>query len=248
MIDCGTSGRRWRGGSIALLLAALFFSSAPTHGQELVGDRPANAATQSIHQETRRILANINKTIYQHSTAINEEQGIYRCDCSGLGLYILNQTVARNDPRGPLGDGRKRPKAVHFENAFAAASTEPNNAGRWQRIERLLDARPGDIIAWRRPKRMPGHTGHVVMVDQTPVKEASGVVRVVVIDSTTRPHADDTRSSGITGIGRGTLWFTIDADGRPVGHIRGAADNEPVIEPIAIGRANEPREATAGGQ
>jgi len=197
---------------------------------------PANPSTQRIHEEANRILSGIQETIYQHKTEIDEENGIYRCDCSGLGIYVLNRTVAKDDPRGPLGDDRTRPRAMHFYEAFAEAT--PANEGRWQRVEQLVAARPGDIIAWRRDVIRPGNSGHVVFVDEQPVLESDGLVRVVMIDSTTRPQVDDTRAKGESGVGRGTMWFKLDDDGRPVAYVRGSRTAEPQVVQISIGRAN----------
>jgi hypothetical protein len=208
---------------------------------------PANAATAAIHQEAHGILNGIHETVYQHKTKIDEETGVYRCDCSGLGIYILNRTVAKDDPRGPLGDGKARPRAMHFYEAFADAKTQADG-GRWQGIERLVDARPGDIIAWRREVVVPGNSGHVVIVDQQPVAEADGLVRVVMIDSTTRPQVDDTRRKGESGVGRGTMWFAVDDEGRPIAYVRGSREAEPIAVRISIGRAKpvEEQEQEAG--
>jgi hypothetical protein len=220
------------------------------HGDS-AGDGPANAATQRIHDETRRILANLQDTMYRHTTEIDEAKGIFRCDCSGLGIYILNRTVATEDRQGPLGDGKLRPRAMHFYEAFAQADAAPRGNGRWQRIERLVDARPGDIVAWRRDKILPGNSGHVVMVDEAPVVEEDGLVRVVMIDSTTRHLVNDTRRKGESGVGRGTMWFRVDDEGRPVAYVRGPRTAEPVAVRISIGRArpaNEPAAERALGR
>jgi hypothetical protein len=101
----------------------------------------------------------------------------------------------------------------------------------------LADARPGDVIAWRHEKPKPGNTGHVVIVDQRPVVEEDGLVRVVIIDSTTKPQVDDTRAKGTSGVGRGTMWFKVDAEGRATAHIRGSRTAKPKSEAISIGRA-----------
>jgi hypothetical protein len=219
-------------------------------------DRAANPAARSVYNEAVRILDSIEKTEYRHRTQIDEVKGEYYCDCSGFVGYVLNRTVGE-DGSGALGDGRKRPLAMHYELFFAKAPTAidagrgqahfapktarnepvPGASARWQRIVRLADARPGDIIAWRHDKPKPGNTGHVVIVDQRPVLENDGLVRVVVIDSTTRPQVDDTRPQGTSGVGRGTMWFAIDEEGRPTASIRGSRDAEPKVENISIGRA-----------
>jgi hypothetical protein len=76
-----------------------------------------------------------------------------------------------------------------------------------------------------------------VIVDQTPIVEKDGVVRVAVIDSTTLPSVDIRGDKGKTGIGRRTMWFTVDKNGRPHGYIRGSRKSKPKVEAIAIGRA-----------
>jgi hypothetical protein len=179
----------------------------------------------------------MKRTEYQHRTEIDEEKRVYLCDCSGFVGYVLNRTVGKDDGKGPIGDGRNRPLAMDYERFFAAAPTKPNGTDRWQRVERLADARPGDVIAWRHEKPRPGNTGHVVIVAQRPVLEPDGLVRVVFIDSTTRPQADDTRPPGTSGIGRGAMWFKIDDKGRAVAHIRGSRTAEAKAEAISIGRA-----------
>jgi hypothetical protein len=199
---------------------------------------PANAAAKSVNDEAQRILKSIKSTEYKHTTAIDEAKGQYYCDCSGFVGYVLNQTVAKDNPKGgPLGNGKKRPLAMDYEKTFAKAPTKADGTSGWQKVERVVDARPGDVIAWRHDEPKPGNTGHVVIVAQVPVVEEDGMVRVVIIDSTTKPHVDDTRKAGTSGIGRCTMWFTVDDEGRPKGTVRGARTAEPKVEPISIGRA-----------
>jgi hypothetical protein len=206
---------------------------------------PANAASAQVYDEAIRILNGLKKTEYKHKTDIDEEKGVYLCDCSGFVGYVLNQTVAKDDPKGPLGDGKNRPLAMHYSKAFEEAPSKAEG-GSWQRIERVKDARPGDVIAWRHAVPKPGNTGHVVIVAERPVKEEKGLMRVVVIDSTTKPQVDDTRAAGTSGIGRGTMWIQVDDVGRPVAHVRGSRDAEPKVEPISIGRAVPvPKQETA---
>jgi hypothetical protein len=41
---------------------------------------------------------------------------------------------------------------------------------------------------------------------------------VRVIDSTSTPHSDDTRKEGQTGLGSGTIWIKLDAEGHCEGY------------------------------
>jgi hypothetical protein len=248
-----------------ILLALIAIACSTLEARDVQrSDRPANPASRGVYNEAVRILESIEKTKYQHRTKIDEEKGEYYCDCSGFVGYVLNRTVGK-DGTGALGDGRERPLAMHYEQFFAKAPTDmterggqspfasrtaqkgtvPGVSARWQRIVRLADARPGDIIAWRHEVPKPGNTGHVVIVAQRPVLEDDGLVRVVFIDSTTRPMAGDTRPKGTSGIGRGTMWFKIDEKGRPVAHIRGARDAQPKAEAISVGRALPVKKASS---
>jgi hypothetical protein len=200
-------------------------------------DGPATASTRQVHDEAIRILSSINKTEYRHKTDIDEKKGAYYCDCSGFVGYVLSRTVAKDDPKGPLHNGKKRPTASQYEKFFEAAPDTAGRARGWQQIVRLADARPGDVIAWRHEKPKPGNTGHVVIIDQPPVLEKDGLVRVAIIDSTTLPSADITKDKGKSGIGRRTMWFTVDKDGRAHGTVRGSRKSKAKVEPISIGRA-----------
>jgi hypothetical protein len=198
-------------------------------------DRAANAATQSVHEEAVRILNSIQLTEYRHKTDIDEDKGAYYCDCSGFVGYVLNRTVAK-DGKGPFRDGKKRPLAMDYERGFAKAPEKAGGKSGWQQVVRVADARPGDVIAWRHEKPKPGNTGHVVIVDQKPVVEKDGLVRVAIIDSTTLPSTD-LDGKGKSGIGRRTMWFTVDKEGRAVGSVRGSRTSKPKVEAISIGRA-----------
>ena len=221
---------------MSLLFVALTCGSVQAKGAAK-GDGPANAAARGVHEEAVRILNGIQSTVYQHTTEIDEKAGSYRCDCSGFVGYVLNRTVAQQDQLGPLANKKNRPLAMDYEKFFATAPTKTKGEERWQQVVRLTDARPGDVIAWRHEKPKPGNTGHVVIVDQRPVVEEDGLVRVVIIDSTTKPQADDTRAKGTSGVGRGTMWFTVDEEGRATAHIRGSRTAKAKGEAISIGRA-----------
>jgi hypothetical protein len=210
-----------------------------------VGDTPANLAAKSVHDEATRILGTIQLTAYKHDTDIDEKNGRFYCDCSGFVGYVLNRTVSKDDKKGPFGNGNRRPLARDYERGFEKAPENPTGGARWQQIIRVADARPGDVIAWRHEVPKPNNTGHVVIVDKTPVVEKDGLVRMDIIDSTTLPSADLIGDKGKTGIGRRTMWFKADSDGRPVAYIRGKRTATPKAEPISVGRALPTKAATS---
>jgi hypothetical protein len=195
----------------------------------------------------RGVLSGATESHYSHRTAIDERAGTYDCDCSGLIDYLLKRTSPSHYRLLPHAKGR-RPLAVHFYAAFTAAATRetPGGAGAapvWRHVLRLQDARPGDVLAWRRAELTPGEdTGHVVLIDSAPVPDGLDTFAVTVIDSTKSPHANDTRKPGQTGVGRGTLWLKVDGEGRPAGFRWKSNGTRFTSLPIAIGRCiNVPR-------
>ena len=199
----------------------------------------ASPAAQRVLDEAQRVLSNRRSTTYSHRTKVDEEAGQYETDCSGLVNYVLKRASPLHLALLAAEAGRKRPRAVEFYTVFAErVQTRETRAG-WAGVARLVDARPGDIIAWRRREFLPGQsTGHVVILAEPPVAESALVVRAVVIDSTTAPHADDSRPGGSSGVGRGTMWFRVDDGGAPLA-CRGRAQAKWGAFAIAIGRPVE---------
>jgi len=200
--------------------------------------KPASAPPDRIVAELHRMLANVRLTEYAHTTRVDEVKGEYVFDCSGLACYVLRRQLPEHYRNIPMAKKRPRPLAVDFYQCFAAAPTGEAGRDGWRRIARLSDARPGDIIAWRSAApRAGGSTGHVVIVDDQPVIAANGEIRVAVIDSTSSRHGSDTRKPGQTGLGRGTMWFAVDGEGKPTGCRWGSPKHQLRTRDIAIGRA-----------
>jgi len=213
--------------------AFLILSSALGRGGETVAEQ---APAERILGEACRILANAKTSQYSHRTKVDEENGSYALDCSGLAVLILKRVAPEQLANVPR-NGKSRPRAVEFHTAIAAAPSDEKGAKGWRRIEKLVDARPGDFIVWRKEEIKTGDsTGHVVLVNQAPVEDEGGRLRVVVIDSTGSGHADDTRGDGENGVGRGTMWFDMDAAGRPVAYRWKSRNGSSHKAPIVIGR------------
>ncbi len=110
-----------------------------------------------------------------------------------------------------------------------------------------MDARRGDIMAWRFPTiEQDENTGHVVIVAATPSLDPSGDFFVVrVYDLANEAHFDDTREpggqsspTGEAGVGSGFINFKVDGAGRPIAYLFAPPITaEYSYRPIAIGRA-----------
>ena len=174
---------------------------------------------QLLVTRLEKMLSQMTETTYQGATEINEETGSLKCDCSGLMGYVLRDLYpeAYLSVRGMEAQSRKRAQAVTFYETFTAAAEGRGN-GRWQNIGKLMDIRPGDILAWRAEVIEEGQSsGHVAMVASEPVLEKDGRVRLRVIDSTRGPHSNDSRTADTLGVGSGDMYFTMDREGKPSG-------------------------------
>ena len=200
------------------------------------GPASVESPRQRVSAELHRILANLKYTEYSHPTLVDEGRGDYRCDCSGLACYVLSRQLPEHYQKIPIAPGQKRQRAMDFYAFFAGLPGDEKGRDGWRQVVRIVDALPGDVIAWRALEPKVNNTGHVVLVDGVPQVMADGQVRVTIIDSTTNPHENDTRSPGQTGIGRGTMYFTVDREGKPIGYRSVGPQGKLYERPIAIGR------------
>lgn len=176
--------------------------------------------------------------VYQHMTDVRPDEGYFHWDCSGMTAWVLRRTAG-----GAMrAITRERPVARDFVRAIERAPTTRSRGG-WQRIERVADALPGDLFAWRRPRGFPSrNTGHVgfVIHQPTPVPGMPGAYAVRVADATSLGHQDDSRAGDPDGgYGEGTLVFLTDAEGRGTHYgWFGTASEGYVVTPIVFGRVS----------
>lgn len=178
---------------------------------------PATEAAARIVGVLEGVRANLRDTRYQHTTAVNERLGRYRWDCSGMADWVLGKARLR---RARAALQRSRPVARTFFETIRRAPTGRAARG-WERLERIEDARPGDVFAWLRPPDWPRrNTGHVGFVVGAPrrVNAWPGAYVVRIADATSVPHQDDTRAwPGEGGYGEGTILWMTEA-GRALGY------------------------------
>ena len=262
--------RKSRGAIFAVVVVAALLPNriaAAAGGQTL---------SENIDGEARRVVSSVKQTSYTHKSNIDPATGVYETDCSGLVDYVLQTVLPAHLAQIPLRGKEHRQLAQDYWAAFHAAPTTQSVAavandgtGGWARIEKVADARPGDVLAWKNPAHEPGdhtNTGHVMIIDEQPREEPPerdtreekvrihrGKIeekpikvaaadphrryRVVVIDCTGSPHASDSRPTGTSGVGRGTIWLDIDNQGEPIAFHWKLANGTPKEVPIVIGRA-----------
>ena len=164
---------------------------APVQAQQ----KEDESSGAQLAQRLEAMLEKMDSTLYQARTEIDEKTGSYKCDCSGLVCYLLRSDfpVAYKQLDGIESPWRARPFSVTFYETFVRAGEEKLDG--WSRVRKLMDARPGDVLAGRKRKIQKGvSTGHTMVIASKPMREKDGRVRVRVIDSTRKIHAQDSRT------------------------------------------------------
>lgn len=211
--------------------------------------------SQVIFLEAQRIMANLKSSLYEHTTTVDEANGIYNLDCSGLVGYVLR--YALNTHYTPIDAakiaGTTRPLATDFytffNNCLTTSDTTLNPTG-WMKVQYLRNALPGDIIVWDYKDDTQENTGHVVILVNLVEKFTESVTinnvkyweyKVRIIDSSSGTHYQDTRNlpTNLTGqgVGCGDMYFGVNSAGEIKYSKWSSRTSTPAFENFAIGRA-----------
>jgi cell wall-associated NlpC family hydrolase len=172
---------------------------------------------------------------------VDERAGSYVFDCSGMTAWVLSRAAPVAHRAVTAQAGRSRPLARDYYFHIAAVPTARPSRG-WQRVARVADAQPGDVIAWVRPAVVrSSNTGHVafVVAPPVPLEGTPGAWLVRIADASSYQHEDDTRAgTGRTGFGQGTILVLADeVTGAPRAYGWAGRYSAWVLETrIAIGR------------
>jgi hypothetical protein len=217
---------------LAVALAATV-AAAPQAWATALDAAPRPSPGTRVMAVVQRIASSLRETQYRHDLRVDERHGLYEWDCSLMVAWVL----ARSAPRSLAAVGSHRPVAVDFVRAILHAPTLRPRSG-WQRIARVADAQPGDVLAWQRPPWFPSHnSGHVAFV-LAPPQPVQGGVLIRIADASSYNHDADTRAGG-TGFGMGTILITTDpstGEGTGYGWF-GIYSGEWIVQtPVVIGR------------
>jgi hypothetical protein len=218
------------------MLAVLLFSDIGRAERKLVpraGDR------------VMALIANIEETLrdsaYTHTTRVDTKSGTYLFDCSGMASWVLRRAAKRAHAAVVHQSNGSRPLARDFYWSIKRTAIGRDSYG-WQRVARVSEAAPGDVIAWLKPEivRSP-NTGHVAFVIEAPrpVPDVPNAYLLRIADASSYQHQDDSRAeSGRTGYGTGTILVLADPNtGEPSAYGWFGLRSRWVLESkIAIGR------------
>lgn len=216
----------------------------PQKSEPPVEPRLAHIALPWNENEVMKTLLGVHQNLrsggYSSVTRVDEEAGMYSFDCSGMTQWVLRRAA----PRAAAASAYQlphRPLARDFYRRIASVPVREERFG-WQRIARVADARPGDVVAWIKPAviRSP-NTGHVAFIVLPPVAVPgySNAHLVRIADSSRLLHDEDTRGDR-DGFGFGTILLVSDPEGgQPVAYGWAGLRWRAFETKIAIGRPTE---------
>lgn len=191
-----------------------------------------------LWREAKRELSLMRTSVYQHRTDVDEATGRFNYDCSGFLDYALQRIAPKAYAEIPISKTiSKRPLAEDFYWLFSSAT---KTSSHWERISQASHLRAGDIVAWLRPMDNDSlNTGHVMLVRANPSvnPRQPDEILIPVIDSTTSPHAQDSRHEGQTGLGSGVIGVIVNNKSEPIAyHWRGGESKRQEETHIDFGR------------
>jgi hypothetical protein len=188
---------------------------SPELKSQIVQPAGEHTTGTDLVEAVRRVLANVRETSYRHRLQVDPSKGIYELDCSEFVSLILERVAPKRYQEIPTEPGHSQPRARMYFRFFEELKREPRTG--WQPITNLADAAPGDLVAWEKLNNGGlGDTGHVMFVADSPHRNQDGTFQVRVYDSSEIPHAEDSRPTGRSGVGSGSVLFRVNENGAPI--------------------------------
>jgi hypothetical protein len=195
--------------------------------EEQVRDQLSTSPGTRMVLAARALLAVTTDDAYSHVPVIDPAKGIFHADCSELIDYLTKQVKPKALAVLPVDAGHLEPRAWNYYSYLKNQPlvNSPAATGDWGRVGKPGELALGDVIAWKNEAYVPmqSSTGHVMLVGELPQPSVENGrlvgFNVDVIDSTSHGHGPgDVRAVGAkTGLGEGTVFFPIDAQGNATG-------------------------------
>jgi hypothetical protein len=196
----------------ALGLLARPQAQAQAREPEFASDAAIDWSTSPVMRVLGRMAETVTDSEYTHGFRVNERVGVYAFDCSGMVHWVLRRATPRAAAASAYGLSG-RPLARDYQRRISRIPLGATANG-WRRIQRVDEARPGDVLAWIKPTIVKSaNTGHVAFVLRAPeaVPGTPGGFLVRIADSTSLLHDADTRE-GRSGFGFGTILLVADSE------------------------------------
>lgn len=207
--------------ALALALSTVFAWSSPTP-RKAQAHEAAKAGPARVLEVLSQIEASLTSSRYTPNTRVDAKAGVYEFDCSGMASWVLRRATpgAWQGVRQRSATGRL--VARDFVRHIASVR-EGKPSWAWERVGRISDARPGDVVAWLKPagwnSNVTGHVGFVMSTPE-PSRLVPGGYLVRFADASRYRHQDDSRANtDRDGFGVGTILLVGDPEtGAPVAY------------------------------
>lgn len=192
-------------------------------------------ASEILYLKSLLALKSLKSSKHQDYTEVRPANGIYNLNCSGFIGWILREFPHAFLEFWP--ENGERPLVVDYCNRIHQLDYNPSEY--WERIYSVWDIKAGDLVAWKRPASGTFPSGHVMIAADAPCpSHRADEALLTVIDSTKRPHTDDSREhAGKTGLGFGTVGIGVSNNGTAQSYYwRGGLSDEEVRTWVGIAR------------
>lgn len=159
------------------------------------------------------ILSKLKHTGYTHHNYVRDDaKGLSFTDCSGFVDHLLKEELPDHYKVLSQNYSCTHSLAADYYDYFNNSSSDPETKKCWQKIEKVSDALPGDILVYKSTDnistdkqkctngedvfKLTGDSGHVMVIHSHPKSSScndSDQYYVRVADSTASPHYHDTR-------------------------------------------------------
>lgn len=205
-----------------MALALLAFAGDLAHAREGDPSKTTPQGPPRVLDVLSQIETSLTFSRYTPFTRIDTQAGVYEFDCSGMAAWVLRRATPAAWHGVKQRSATGRIVARDFVRQIASVR-EGKPAWAWERVARVEDARPGDVIAWLKPARWVSNvTGHVGFVMEPPTRSTriDGGYLIRFADASRYHHQDDSRAEeGRDGFGVGTILLIGDPEtGAPVAY------------------------------
>jgi hypothetical protein len=200
-----------------------------------------SCASKTLHEHTHwtasleKCVRNLKTNEYAFNKAqFDCDKGVAKADCSGF----FNKTLERYLPHKYSSATKLLQKTRLNTSDYFEIINRPESHLPFQKVKQIDDLQPGDFIVWKyTEKQATSSHGHILLVLDKPKQTVEKDIYLIkIIDSALSGHFNDTRKTGTSGVGIGSVFIKTDKDGQPTAY--GWSSHKRLVfeNPMLLGR------------
>lgn len=172
-----------------------------------------NSLEKRFVSYVKHTVDNLRYSVYQFGGShFDVLRGVYIVDCSSYVDHLLRTIFPRAYSTLVRSSGTSTPNSQNYYQFFTKLPNHPTSHSQtktWNKVNKVEDLQPGDILVFRyKSGRHASSGGHVMVVMKKPSHHGNAF-HVQVADSAATGHSHDTRPPHVSGIGIGTLMLKV---------------------------------------